>query len=152
MATNIINAASSNDTPLPSTPPNTPLPLNNDMPIKITSSTVLPFTTHSKYCVISYHTLGLEVKSFLVGPMPIDIFLNTCQLHRPVTSSMLLPKRSLKLAPISISIQLPELMKEKPMSPSYVVPTLCIYQIDKSTIQQHRSKQAANYQIPWSLL
>ena len=43
-------------------------------------------------------------------------------------------------------------MKEKPVSPSYTLPTLCIHQIDKSTIQQHRSKQAANYQIPWSLL
>ena len=77
MAANVTTVASSDDTPLPSTPPNTPPPLNNDTPIKITSSTVLPFKTHSKYHVDSYCTLGLEVKSFLVGPMPIDIFLNT---------------------------------------------------------------------------
>ena len=88
MAANVTTAASSNDTPLPSTPPNTLPLLNNDMPIKITSSTVLPFTTHSKYCVGSYCTLGLEVKSFLVGPVSTDTFPNT---FLPITQASHFP-------------------------------------------------------------
>lgn len=60
----------------PSTPPSTFLPLPDDTPIKRTSATYLPWTTHQKYRIDSYHTMGKEIIDYLVGPMPVHQFLN----------------------------------------------------------------------------
>ena len=57
------------------TPPNTTLPLPQSTPIKVDSSTVLPFTTHDKYRIETCTAMAAEIKKYLVGPMPIQQFL-----------------------------------------------------------------------------
>ena len=63
-------------TPIPTTPLATAVPLLESTPIKIGSSTTLPFTTNQKYRVESCSAMGEEVKKYLVGPMPAQQFLD----------------------------------------------------------------------------
>lgn len=85
-----VTALASGDRPpvdndiLPTTPPKAPqlsrdtsTLRNSDTLIKRGSATTLPFTTHSKFCIDSYHVLGKEIKDYLVGPMPVNEFLDT---------------------------------------------------------------------------
>jgi hypothetical protein len=62
--------------PIPTTPPATAVPPLESTPIKIGSSTTLPFTTNQKYRVESCSAMGEEVKKYLVGPMPTQQFLD----------------------------------------------------------------------------
>lgn len=59
------------------TPPNTTLPLPQSTPIKVDNSTVLPFTTHDKYRIETCTAMAAEIKKYLVGPMPIQQFLDS---------------------------------------------------------------------------
>lgn len=59
-----------------STPPDAPKLNIHDTPVKLTSSSTLPFTTHSKFRIDAHETLAQEMKDYLVGPMPIDSFLD----------------------------------------------------------------------------
>jgi hypothetical protein len=61
----------------PTTPPGTNPPLPQSTPVKIESSTTLPFTTNQKYRIESCTTMGEEIKKYLVGPMPAQEFLDT---------------------------------------------------------------------------
>jgi len=61
---------------VPTTPPGTDPPLPQSTPVKIESSTTLPFTTNQKYRIESCTTMGEEIKKYLVGPMPADKFLD----------------------------------------------------------------------------
>jgi len=58
------------------TPLNTTLPLPQSTPIKIDSSMTLPFTTHNKYCIESCTMMAVEMEKYLVGPMPVQQFLD----------------------------------------------------------------------------
>lgn len=58
------------------TPPNMTLPLPKSTPFKLSTETVLPFTTNQKFRVQSYTTLAAEIKSYLLGPMPPQAFLD----------------------------------------------------------------------------
>lgn len=58
------------------TPPNTTLPLPQSTPIKINSSTTLPFTTYNKYRIESCTVMAEEMTKYLVGPMPPQQFLD----------------------------------------------------------------------------
>lgn len=60
----------------PITPPGTHLPLPQTTPVKIESSTTLPYITNQKYCVESSTTMGEEIKKYLVGPLPPQQFLD----------------------------------------------------------------------------
>ena len=60
----------------PITPPGTHLPLPQTTPVKIKSSTTLPYTTNQKYCVESSTTMGEEIKKYLVGPLPAQQLLD----------------------------------------------------------------------------
>ena len=66
---------------VPSTPLDIPHVTINDTPVKLTSTTTLPFTTHVKYHIKMYNNLGHEMQGHLLGPMPIDNFLSTFFLH-----------------------------------------------------------------------
>jgi hypothetical protein len=59
------------------TPPNTILPLPQSTLIKIDSFTTLSFTTHNKYHIESCTVMAGEMEKYLVGPMPIQLFLDT---------------------------------------------------------------------------
>jgi hypothetical protein len=59
------------------TPPNTILLLPQSTPIKVDSSTTLPFTTHDKYRTETCTAMAAEIKKYLVGPMPIQQFLDS---------------------------------------------------------------------------
>ena len=61
----------------PATPPNTTLPLPQSTLIKVNNSTVLPFTTHDKYCIETCTTMAADMKKYLIGPMPIEQFLDS---------------------------------------------------------------------------
>jgi hypothetical protein len=69
-----------NSTTPPSADPVTPShvaslhPLST--PIKMESSTTCPFTTNQKYCIESCNAMGEEIKKYLVGPMPVQQFLD----------------------------------------------------------------------------
>jgi hypothetical protein len=58
------------------TPTSTNQPLPQSTPVKLESSTTCPFTTHQKYRVESCTTMGEEMEKYLVGPMPIQQFLD----------------------------------------------------------------------------
>lgn len=58
------------------TPPNTTVPLPKSTPIKFDSSTTLPFTTHDKYRIETCTAMAAEIKKYLVGPMPVQQFLD----------------------------------------------------------------------------
>src|ERR1700683_3340355 len=45
-------------------------------PIQIKSSTTCPFTTNQKYHIESRNVMGEEIKKDLVGPMPVQQFLD----------------------------------------------------------------------------
>jgi hypothetical protein len=60
------------------TPPQTPTtshPLQST-PVKVDTATVLPFTTTQKYRVESYTAFAEEIRRYIVGPMPVDRFLD----------------------------------------------------------------------------
>jgi hypothetical protein len=65
----------------PSTPPGATFPLPQSTPIKVDSSTTLPFTTTQKYRVESCTAMADEIKKYIVGPMPaiqfLDVFFPT---------------------------------------------------------------------------
>jgi hypothetical protein len=58
------------------TPPNTTLLLPETTPIKVDSKTTLPFTTHDKYRIETCTAMAAEIKKYLVGPMPVQQFLD----------------------------------------------------------------------------
>lgn len=58
------------------TPPNTTLPLPQTTPIKVNGATTLPFTTHNKYRIDTCTAMAAEIKKYLVGPMPVQQFLD----------------------------------------------------------------------------
>lgn len=60
----------------PVTPPNPTLQLPHSTPIKIDTSTTLPFTTTQKYRIESCTAMANEMKKYIVGPMPADLFLD----------------------------------------------------------------------------
>ena len=61
----------------PETQPNATLPLPQSTPIKVDNSTVLPFTTHDKYHIETCTAMAVEMKKYLVGPMPTQQFLDS---------------------------------------------------------------------------
>ena len=69
-----------NPATLPSADPVTPsrvaLLHPQSTPIKIESSTTCPFTTNQKYRIESRNAMGEEIKKYLVGPMPVQQFLD----------------------------------------------------------------------------
>jgi hypothetical protein len=58
------------------TPPSSNQPLPPSTPIKIGTSTTCPFTTNQKYRIESCTAMGEEMAKYLVGPMPIQQFLD----------------------------------------------------------------------------
>ena len=58
------------------TPPSTNQPLSQSTPVKLKSSMTCPFTTNQKYRVESCTMMGEEMEKYLVGPMPIQQFLD----------------------------------------------------------------------------
>ncbi|KAG1726334.1 hypothetical protein EDD22DRAFT_961450 [Suillus occidentalis] len=46
-----------------------------DTPIKLGSSTMLPFTTHTRFRLETVNAMGYEMKDKIVGPMPVEEFL-----------------------------------------------------------------------------
>ena len=58
------------------TPLNTTFPLPLSTPIRINSSTTLPFTTHNRCRIESCTTMAAEMQKYLVGPMPVQQFLD----------------------------------------------------------------------------
>ena len=58
------------------TPPNPTLSLPQTTPIKVDSSTLLPFTTYNKYRIETCTAMAAEIKKYLVGPMPVQMFLD----------------------------------------------------------------------------
>ena len=58
------------------TPLNMTLPLPQSTLIKIDTSMTLPFTTHNKYHIESCTAIAVEMEKYLVGPMPIQQFLD----------------------------------------------------------------------------
>lgn len=46
-----------------------------DTPIKLGSSTMLPYTTHTRCRVDTVNAMGYEMKDYIVGPMPPKEFL-----------------------------------------------------------------------------
>jgi hypothetical protein len=50
--------------------------LPQSTPVKIHTSTTLPFTTNQKYRVESCTTMAEEMRKYLVGPMPAQQFLD----------------------------------------------------------------------------
>ena len=62
--------------PGPGTPPGKILPNLQSTPVKIELSTTCPFTTNQKYRNESHTTMGKEIKKYLVGPMPVQEFLD----------------------------------------------------------------------------
>jgi hypothetical protein len=59
------------------TPPSRPtLLLPQATPIRADTSTTLPFTTNQKYRVESCTAMAEEMKRYLVGPMPVQQFLD----------------------------------------------------------------------------
>lgn len=60
----------------PTTPPNISLPLPQSTPIKMGTATMLPFTTNQKFRIPSCTAMAQEIKSYLLGPMPVEQFLN----------------------------------------------------------------------------
>ncbi|KAG1878998.1 hypothetical protein F4604DRAFT_1923685 [Suillus subluteus] len=46
-----------------------------DTPFKYHTSTMLPFTTHTRYRVETLNAMGYEMKDHIVGPMPVEDFL-----------------------------------------------------------------------------
>ena len=61
--------------PVPTTSPATAV-LPQSTPIKIGVSTTCPFTTNQKFRIPSCTALGTEMKRYLVGPMPVQEFLD----------------------------------------------------------------------------
>ena len=59
-----------------STLPNATHPLPQSTPIKLGTATMLPFTTNQKFCIQAVTTMVAEIKSFLLGPMPAQAFLD----------------------------------------------------------------------------
>ncbi|KAN0120535.1 hypothetical protein V8E52_004362 [Russula decolorans] len=60
----------------PTTPPNATLQLPQSTPIRINTSTTLPFTTTQKYRIESCSAMADEMKKYIVGPMPAKLFLD----------------------------------------------------------------------------
>jgi hypothetical protein len=60
----------------PTTPCNTTCPLPESTPIKVTTATLLPFTTNQKFRNGSCSALATEIRSHLLGPMPAQSFLD----------------------------------------------------------------------------
>ncbi len=60
----------------PTTPPCTTLQLPQSTPIKISSSTILPFTTTQKYRLDTWDAIATEMTKSIVGPMPPKQFLD----------------------------------------------------------------------------
>ncbi|KAG2079399.1 uncharacterized protein F5147DRAFT_785099 [Suillus discolor] len=50
--------------------------LTIDTPIKRDSSTILPFMTLVRCRIDTLNAMGKEIKENIVGPMPVEIFLN----------------------------------------------------------------------------
>ncbi len=51
-------------------------PTTKSTPIKVDGSTTLPFTTTHKYRIESCTAMAHEMKKYIVGPMPAELFLN----------------------------------------------------------------------------
>lgn len=47
-----------------------------DMPFKENASSTLPFLTFSRYCNTIIHTMGQEIKGYMISPMPVKKFIN----------------------------------------------------------------------------
>ena len=60
----------------PTTPRNTTCPLPQSTPLKCGTATVLPFTTNQKFRIQSCTAMAAEMKSYLLGPMPPQEFLD----------------------------------------------------------------------------
>lgn len=71
--------ADGTDTPAaqPMGPPPPPVapPSIVDTPIKLGSSTMLPYTTHTRYRVDTLNAMGYEMKDYVISPMPAKEFL-----------------------------------------------------------------------------
>ena len=61
---------------VPATPPPSCAALPHSTPVKIETSTTIPFTTNQKYRIDSRTVMGSEIKKYLVGPMPAQQFLD----------------------------------------------------------------------------
>lgn len=55
--------------------------LTLDTPIKWDSSTILPFTTLARCRIDTLNAMGKEIKENIVGPMPVEIFLDVFLLN-----------------------------------------------------------------------
>ena len=71
-----LESTPSHSTVMPDTPQGKTLPLPQSTPIKVDTSTTLPFTTTQKYRVKSYTAMAEEMAKYLVGPMPAQQFLD----------------------------------------------------------------------------
>jgi hypothetical protein len=60
----------------PTTPPHSLLTILDSTPVKIESSTTLPYTTNQKFRIQSHNTMGTEMRKYLVRPMPAEQFLD----------------------------------------------------------------------------
>ena len=63
-------------TTMATTPPNTTLPLPLSTPIRINTSTTLPFSTLNRCRIESCTAMAAEMEKYLVGPMPVQQFLD----------------------------------------------------------------------------
>lgn len=60
----------------PTTPTGANLQLPQSTPVKTGSSTTLPYSSTQKYRIDSCSALAKEVSPYLVGPMPVQDFLD----------------------------------------------------------------------------
>ena len=59
------------------TPRITTCPLPQSTPVKTGTATLLPFTTNQKFRIQSRTDMAAEIKSYLLGPMPAQAFLDS---------------------------------------------------------------------------
>lgn len=76
----VVTSPGSHDTILPPVPSVTPpprVPPSHSTPIKIGSSTTLPFTSNYKNRTTGRVERGKEMSKYIIGPMATEDFLNT---------------------------------------------------------------------------